>query len=250
MTEIELIVDLHKNTDRQGPGSKEDTLRALEFLSFAKDKSLKVVDIGCGSGGQTITLAQHLNGEITAVDLFPEFLDELSCRAKKLGLEKKITPLKGSMEDLTFPPETFDLIWSEGAIYIMGFARGIEKWKEFLKKGGYLALSEITWTSAERPSEIEAYWKLHYPEINTAAHKIKVLEDNGFSLIGYFVLPEESWTDSYYKPLEEKFDSFLVSHKNSELASQIIEEYKAEIELYRKFKDYFSYGFYIAQKSN
>ena len=80
MTELELIIDLHKNSDRQGPGSENDTLKALGFLNLPTDQHLKVADIGCGSGGQTLTLAKKIKGQITAVDLFPEFLDELNER--------------------------------------------------------------------------------------------------------------------------------------------------------------------------
>lgn len=78
MTELELIIDLHENSERQGPGSEKDTLKALGFLNLPTDQKLKVVDIGCGSGGQTITLAKTLNGQITAVDLFPEFLPAIA----------------------------------------------------------------------------------------------------------------------------------------------------------------------------
>ena len=42
MTELELIIDLHKNSERQGPGSENDTLKALEFLSLPTDQTLKI----------------------------------------------------------------------------------------------------------------------------------------------------------------------------------------------------------------
>jgi ubiquinone/menaquinone biosynthesis C-methylase UbiE len=249
MTELELIVDLHKNSERQGPGSEKDTLKALEFLNLPTDKYLKVADIGCGSGGQTLTLAKNLNGQITAVDLFPEFLNELNEKSKKLGLTNKIVTLEKSMDDLPFNKGGFDLIWSEGAIYNIGFENGLKKWKDFLKVGGYLAVSEITWITQSRPKEIEEFWKSEYSEIDVASNKIKQLENNGYSLVGYFYLNQNSWIDSYYKPMEERFDSFLKRHDNSALARKVIGDYKAEVELYKEFKDYYSYGFYIARKN-
>ena len=129
MTELELIIDLHKNSERQGPGSEEETLKALDFMDLPRDRELKITDIGCGSGGQTITLAKNLNGQITAVDLFPEFLDELNEKSQKKGLTEKIIRLEKSMVDLPFNDKEFDIVWSEGAIYNIGFESGIKKWK-------------------------------------------------------------------------------------------------------------------------
>jgi len=249
MTELELIIDLHKNSERQGPGSEEETLKALEFMNLPSDRNLKIADIGCGSGGQTITLSQNLNGEITAVDLFPEFLDELNEKSEKLGFKEKIVTLEKSMDDLPFNSEELDVIWAEGAIYNIGFENGVKKWKDYLKIGGYLAVSEITWITNSRPSEIEDFWTQEYPEIDVASNKIKILENNGYTLVGYFYLTQNSWIDNFYKPMEERFEAFLERNNNSELARKVVKENKYEIELYQKYKDYYNYGFYIARKN-
>jgi SAM-dependent methyltransferase len=250
MTEIELLIDFHKNADRQGPGSEQDTLKALNFIDIDKTRPLRVADIGCGSGAQTIVLARNLNAQITAVDLFTEFLEKLEVHAKNLGLQDKIITLQKSMDDLPFDKEEFDIIWSEGAIYIIGFEEGIRKWKEYLKIGGYIALSEITWTTNSRPKEIEEYWNNEYPQIDTASNKIKVLEENGFSPVGYFYLPESCWLNNYYIPIEKRIDAFLKKHNNSDLANEITRAEKNEIIKYRNYKDFFSYGFYIARRVN
>lgn len=249
MTELELIIDLHKNSERQGPGSENDTLKALDFVNFPTNKNLKIADIGCGSGGQTITLANNLNGQIIAVDLFPEFLNELSEKSKQLGLTNKIVALEKSMDDLPFKKNEFDLIWSEGAIYNIGFENGLKTWKDHLKVGGYLAVSEITWITQSQPKEIEEFWKLEYPEIDTASNKIKQLENNGYTLVGYYFLSQDSWIETYYKPMQARFKSFLERNNNSELARKVVEDSQAEIDLYQRFKDYYSYGFYIARKN-
>ena len=249
MTELELIIDLHKNSERQGPGSENDTLKALEFLNLSSDQNLKVADIGCGSGGQTISLAKNLNGQITAVDLFPEFLNELNEKSQNLRLTDKIVTLQKSMDDLPFNKGEFDLIWSEGAIYNIGFENGLKKWKDYLKVGGYLAVSEITWITQSRPNEIEEFWKSEYPQVDTASNKIKQLENNGYTLVGYFYLSQDSWIETYYKPMQARFENFLKRNNNSELARKVVEDNQAEIDLYQKFKDYYSYGFYIARKN-
>ncbi len=248
MTELELIVDFYKNTEQQGPGSSFETLQALNFMNINRDLKLKIADIGCGTGAQTIPLAQNTNGQITAVDLFPAFLNKLNSKAKELGLQDKITTLEKSMEDLPFDNEEFDIIWSEGAIYNIGFENGIKKWKSYLKPGGYLAVSEITWITNFRPKELEEYWNKEYPEIDIASNKIKILEENGYSPVGYFILSQNSWIDNFYKPMEKRFSTFLEKHNNSEMARNIVEQHKEEIRKYHKYKDYYSYGFYIAKK--
>ena len=250
MTELELLIDFHKEAKRQGPGSPADTLRALDLIDISNKKDLKVADIGCGSGAQTITLAENITGQITAVDIFPEFLSKLLLRAEEKGLKDKITTLEKSMDDLDFARDEFDIIWSEGAIYIMGFEAGIKDWKKFLKPGGYLAVSEITWLSDSRPAEIEDHWHKEYPEIATVSAKLKILERNGYSPVGYFVLPESSWLDNYYSPIESRIDDFLNKQNNSEMAKKFVESTEEEIRLYKKYKDYLSYGFYIAKKLN
>lgn len=249
MSELDVIIDLHINSERQGPGSPEETLKALDFINLSKGENLKVADIGCGSGGQTITLAQHINGRITAVDLLPMFLDELNEKAEAAGVHKKIETLEHSMDNLPFDKEAFDIIWSEGAIYNIGFEAGIKKWKDYLKPGGYLSVTEMTWITDKRPKEIKDYWKSEYVEVDTASNKINILEENGYTLAGYFYLAEDSWIENYYKPMESRFSSLLECHNHSELSKKIVKEHEEEIAMYLKFKEYYSYGFYIARKN-
>lgn len=248
MDELQLLIDLHKHAQRQGPGADAETLKALDLTMLNRSTPLKIADIGCGTGASTLMLAQHLNAEITAVDFLQEFLDILQDRAASHGLGDKITPLCCSMENLPFDAQEYDVIWSEGAIYNIGFAQGIREWKRYLKTGGVLVASEITWTSASRPEEIQRHWASEYPEIDTASAKFALLEQNGFSPLGYFVLPEYCWLENYYRPMQNSFSDFLTRNGNSEAARTIVAAEEREIELYEKYKNYYSYGVYIAKK--
>lgn len=248
MPPLDYLIDLHLPAERQGPGSEADTLRALSFVDIAGQKGLRIADIGCGSGSQTRTLARALDGQITAVDLFPAFLARLDEEARQAGLAHKIQTLAASMDDLPFEAESLDLIWSEGAIYNMGFEAGLQAWRQFLKPGGYLAVSEITWLTPTRPAEIQAFWEGEYPEIALASTKIQQLEAHGYALRGYFVLSPASWLETYYQPMEARFEAFLEKHGQAEAARQVVAEHRAEIALYRQYQDCYSYGFYVAQK--
>lgn len=244
---FDLLVDLHKGNKRQGPGGDEQTSLALELSGLDRSKPLVIADVGCGTGSSTVMLAENLNASIVAIDLFESFLDVLSGEAQKRGVEDKIKTVACSMEDLPFDEESLDAIWTEGSIYNVGFAKGVEYFKRFLKPGGILAVSEITWLTTERPEEIQRYWNAEYPEIGTASDKITTLQNHGYSLKGYFPLPITSWLDNYYEPLEGSFAGFLSRHDSDE-ARVIVEAARLEIALYRRFSAYYSYGFYIARK--
>jgi ubiquinone/menaquinone biosynthesis C-methylase UbiE len=247
---MQLLIDLHRSNARQGPGGEAETRQALRLAGLDTSRPLKIADIGCGTGASTIQLARELNAEITAVDFLPEFLEELQARAKQHGVADRITPLHASMDALPFEDEAFDVIWSEGAIYNMGFEAGVSAWRRFLKPGGKLVVSEITWLTAERPSELQSHWDAEYPEIDTASAKIRILEHHGYSPEAYFYLPENCWLDQYYRPLQNRFEAFLERHSGSDPAREIIASEKEEITLYETFRDFYSYGVYVAQKSN
>lgn len=248
MVDFSLLVDFHEDGERQGPGSTDDTLRALNLTGLNLNSALRIADIGCGTGAHTLTLARHTRGKITALDLFPEFLEKLNNQALAVGFNERIQTVRGSMDNLSFEKESLDLIWSEGAIYNMGFEKGVKYWHQFLKPGGCLAVSEITWITGSRPAEIEEFWQKDYPEIGMAGEKIRILEENGYSLRAYFILSPESWLKQYYEPMEQRFEQFLERHAHSEAARAIVEENQSEIELYKRFQEYYSYGFYVARK--
>jgi ubiquinone/menaquinone biosynthesis C-methylase UbiE len=247
VNDFELLIDLHRGGTRQGPGGDDETRLAIELSGMRSAAGLQLADIGCGTGASTFVLAQELDAHIAAVDLLPDFLHDLDAAAAQRGLGDRITTLARSMDALPFDDGSLDAIWSEGAVYNIGFEHGIHTWRRFLKPGGILAVSELTWLTADRPAELDQHWNAEYPEVATASAKIAILEQHGYSPIGYFALPERCWLENYYRPMQQRFADFLTRHGHSEAAQSIVDSERHEIDLYERFSPYISYGYYLAR---
>lgn len=245
--DFELICEYFSGLERQGPGSPEVTLKALSFVDHLTADS-RIADIGCGTGGQTRVMAAHAPGRITGIDLFPTFIDLFNRQAKQANLQDRLTGLVASMESLPFREEELDLIWSEGAIYNIGFERGLREWRRFLKPGGYIAVSEASWFTAERPLEIEAFWQDAYPGIDTIPNKVAQVQKAGYLPVATFILPDNCWTEHFYAPQVAARDTFLKKHAGNKTAEEFIANERHEAELYRKYKDFYGYVFYVGKK--
>lgn len=242
-----LICEYYSSLERQGPGSPEVTLKALSFIDNLSDES-RIADIGCGTGGQTMVLAQNAPGHITGIDLFPAFIDLFNLNAGKLNLQDRLKGITGSMDNLPFQNEELDLIWSEGAIYNIGFERGINEWRKFLKPGGYIAVSEASWFTGERPDEINKFWNDAYPEIDTIPNKVAQMQQAGYVPVATFIFPETCWTENFYAPQVRAQEVFLKKHAGNKTAEEFIANQRHEAQLYYKYKAYYGYVFYIGLK--
>ena len=248
MDDLSLLIELHISADRQGPGGTAETRRAIELSGLSTRSKLKIADIGCGTGASALALAQALDARVVAVDFLSDFLDVLRSRAAQAGLADRIDTVNASMDALPFDVDSLDAIWSEGAVYNIGFENGVRTWRPFLKPGGILAVSDLTWLTASRPAELEDHWSRQYPEVGTAASKLAVLERSGYAPIGYFVLPEHCWLDGYYRPMQQRFAALLARHASSDAVKAVLAAEVLEIDLYERHRAYVGYGFYIARK--
>ena len=245
--EIELICEYFSSIDRQGPGSKEITIKALSFIENLPDDA-RIADLGCGTGTQTITLARHTKGHITAIDLFPNFINIMNGNIENLNLTDRFTTMVGDMGTPPFQENEMDLIWSEGAIYNVGFENGLNLWRKFLKTGGYVAVSEASWFTPTRPDEINDFWMDAYPEIDTIPNKVAIMEKAGYIPVATFILPESCWLEEFYKPQVYARKKFLDKYGDNQTAIELLASQQHEERLYNKYKDYYGYVFYIGKK--
>ena len=244
---VNIFFEIHQGNLREGPGDSQSTLRALSYVKNLPANPY-ILDIGCGPGMQSIDLAKNIEGKIIALDNHLPFLEELKRRAESENLSHKILVQNASMFNLTFKPDSFDIIWSEGAIYLIGFNKGLEEWKKFLKKGGYLAVSQIAWFRKDIPQELRQFWTSAYPEIKSVNQYLKIISKTNYRLIAHFPLPDSAWWDIYYPSIEKKISELEPKHSDDPAALELINAEKFEMELFRKYSAYYGYEFFIMQK--
>lgn len=245
--DFDLICEYFASMERQGPGSPEVTVQALKFVDGLTEQS-RIADLGCGTGGQTMTLARHAPGRVTGVDLFPQFIDIFNQNAKGLGLGDRVQGIVGSMEKLPFDKGTLDLVWAEGSIYNIGFERGLNEWRQCLKQDAYIAVTEASWFTAKRPDEINDFWMEAYPEMDTIPNKVLHMQQAGYLPVATFVLPENCWTKHFYDLQAEAQKKILEKYAGSQTVENFISYQRHEMELYYKYKKFYGYVFYIGKK--
>ena len=243
----ELYFEIFESLPRQGPGDDESTRKAFQKLAGLPEHP-KILDVGCGTGWQTLVLTELSSGKITALDNHPPFIEALKRNARQAGCANRIRCVVGDMASMNFEDESFDLIWSEGAANIMGFENALKSWKRLLRCRGYMAVSELVWFKEEAPQEIRYYFAKVYPDMRYHEHILPIVESAGYKVIDYFPLPSESWWTHYYTPAEKKLAEMRCEYQTNEDVQALLDSFQLEIDMHRKYSDYYGYAFYILRK--
>ena len=243
----ELLDQFFSGLDRQGPGSDTETLKALRLIKDYLPSNPRILDIGCGTGRQSMTIAKTIDCSILSVDISPIMIKGVEERMRKEHLTNKVTPLVGNMEQLPFDQNFFDVIWSEGAIYNIGFEEGLKTWMPFLKPGAFLVVTDAAWTSDQRPPD--STWLLNNMlDMKTIAQKLETIQQVGYQPFAHFVLPQRAWEENYYQPMERHINYFLETHPDDSNVKQLMKQLTTEIQYYRENHDFYGYMFFIARK--
>lgn len=241
---IQLLIELHQGLSRLGPGSEAST-RAAFSCCRTLPAAADVLDVGCGSGAQTRTLAALSRGRVVAVDLFGDFLTRLASSVRRQQLQNRINLVQADMQMLPFAKASFDLIWSEGAVYLMGFDRALENWRSLLRPGGFLAVSELSWFGERRPPELQAFWAENYPGIRDEAQNLAAARALGYQPVGCFRLPLSDWTEGYYRPLRRRLAAFRKHHAGDDDALTVAAATEREMMLMERYAADCGYTFYV-----
>lgn len=246
-TPMDVLYELFDSLPRQGPGSNAATRQAWELLETVPPQPT-ILDIGCGSGVQTLELARLMgNGRIIALDTHQPYLDVLHQRAATKHLAGRIETVNCSMDTMTFAPGTFDIIWSEGAIYIVGFEQGMAICQPLLKPRGYLVVSHITWFTTSPAPELHKFWRDEQIDIRTEEENVQHIDQAGYRCLAHFRLPSEAWWDDFYLLLEQKIASLQQKYRDDLERLAVVTNQQREIDLYRTYAHQYGYVFYVMQ---
>lgn len=246
MEEMDYFLEIYGRVPRAGPGSFECTIKAFELMPEVPDKPY-ILDIGCGPGVQTVDLLKISDGTVLALDFLPLMLKRTQANAEKAEVAERLEVIEQDMAQMAFPPASFDVVWSEGAIYNLGFENGLKMVKSFVKPGGYVAVSDAVWLKTDPPEPVKKFWEA-YPEIDTVENKLAVINRLGYEQAGHFILPDTTWTEEYYDPMEKLITKKALEWEGNPEALAVLEEAQNEIEVFRQYSSYYSYGFFVMRR--
>ncbi len=246
MEGMEYFYELFCSLPRGGPGDNKSTRKAFAYLKSLPAEPL-ILDIGCGHGMQTLELARISKGKIIALDNYQPFLDILMQNARKRGFDNRIIPKNQSMLEMDFNNDTFDIIWSEGALFAMGFQNGLKRCNQILKNKGYFVVTEAVLLLPNLPKPLKEFWDEEYPDIKDVKSNISLIKNEGFKVLYHFTLPKSCWID-FYSRMSKEIKELKKKYHDNKIALEVLEKCEKETKIYDKYSDYFGYEFFIMQK--
>lgn len=245
MDEMHLFYRIFEGMDRLGPGADRYTRRALERVREQLPGQPRILDLGCGTGAQTLVLAEQSSGQVVALDNHAPFLDILLERAQKAGVSERVeTRLADLHQPLPFEEGSFDLIWSEGSAYILGLSTALKAWKPLLRPGGCLVVSDNRWVRRSDSEEVRAFWQEESPEMLDLRGTRRRIERCGYQVLDHFRLPGEVWNSHYYAPLRERLRT-MREDEGVELPAEIVEALEYEMYIFDQAKGSYAYEFWV-----
>jgi ubiquinone/menaquinone biosynthesis C-methylase UbiE len=198
------------------------------FRMLPKLDKPRILDMGCGSGVPTMELARLGQGEVIGIDIDQPALDKLTEKIREAGFSNRVQAVNCSIADMVFPDESFDIIWSEGSVFVIGFERAIQQWKRLLKLGGFMVIHD---------------------EKGNVEEKLEQISKCGYKLLGHFILNEDTWRTEYFAPLEELIAESQTSYTDDRHALEELNQARRELEMFKNSPERSSSAYFVIQKN-
>jgi len=165
-------------------------LTASELERFASQLKLlptvRVLDVGCGSGGPAVQLAQSSGCEIVGVDLFPEAVANGNRIAHEVGLEARARFVQAdASQALPVESGSFDAILCIDAVnHLRGRPTVFADWARVLAPGGRLLFTDpVTVTGVLGSDELAIRTSIGYFVLVPPGENERLLTAAGLSLL-------------------------------------------------------------------
>lgn len=239
--------ELFEQLPRGGPGDPESARRALRLMTGLPGDP-RIIDLGCGPGRSSVELARLTGGRVTAFDLHAPFVAGQAAVARREGLARCIDPVCGDMGAAPFRAGAFDLVWSEGALYSIGFRQGLDACLRLVKAGGYVAATEAVWIVPDPPGEIRQWWESEYPAIASIEATTAVVTGAGLDLVAHFTLPPSAWGDEYYGPIRAGLEDARRRWAGDGPGREVVARLEEEIRMFDRWGHTYGYEFFVARR--
>lgn len=242
----EIFFEVYEPLPRQGPGNRASAARALG-LCRDLPPSPAILDLGCGTGAQTLYLADLTAGSIVAVDSHAPSIERLRATIAERGLEDRIRPVVGDIVSPDHAPESFDLIWSEGALYNIGIGNALRIYRSILRPEGCFVFTEAVWRKENPPAEVTAIFE-DYPGMGWVHDVLATIEESDFSTVDHFTIPDEAWWDDFYTPMERRIEELRGKYNGDADALAVLDEIAREPDMHRRHSDYYAYELFVVRR--
>lgn len=185
-----------------------------------------------------------------ALDIDQAALDELASRVAQAGLSERVAVVRCSMLDMDFADESFDVVWCEAAVQVIGFSSALRDWRRLIRPDGFLVIHEVIWLKADPPNEIASQWLDRYPSLRTASQYIEEIQLHGYELIDNLQVPANTWWVDYYGPLEERISELRRGFPADRAIRRMIAEQEQEIDLFKRSYEWFGSCFFVMRRSS
>ena len=131
------------------------------------DEDALVLDVGCGTGGNSCYLAEKHGCRVVGIDIAERMIMYAEKRAEELGLTDRVSFQVGDAYGLELPDGGFDAVLTVFTSQFLDPERAFPEFHRVLRQGGYLGINEMYRADQVPPEAVERvdYGELVFREL-------------------------------------------------------------------------------------
>lgn len=243
----EVLAEIRWRLGEGSPARLAYTRWAFESLPWMACP--RILDVGCGRGGPTLELARLTPGVIVGLDTDLAALKLLERRAAEEQRIGRVRLVRASLAEMPFDDESFDIIWAEGSVWVVGLEEALHEWRRHLVPRGYLVVHEMVWLRPNPPPQIADHLQATNPGIRTIAEYLGAARRYGYDPVASRQLPADFWWQNYYRPLGRSIKGLRSCYEGDLDALRVLDRAQLEVEFYETHRSWYGSAFLIMQNA-